>query len=143
MINSSLEIVIAMQCFTIVFGAIAVLQGVLNRCSKLLRLAFIIFPIGASLVFLDMVTSDGVHITAHVSAMILNVAIMLILYWMWNQKDMFVDVTRMIENKHLASKYNFTIEVKAILSCFAIWILKRVNPDLEYKTASHNHTVAE
>lgn len=126
-IDSIPEIIIAAQCLALVLGSIVVLQGVLNKCSNALRLAFIVCPIGASLGFLDML-DDGI---VPMSAIILNSAIMLLLYWLWNQKQMFLDLEQLMRNKESQTPYSFTSEVKAILSCFAIWMLRKVNPKLE------------
>jgi hypothetical protein len=93
----------------------------------MLRLTFVIFPIGASLGFLDIMYVSSIH----VSAFILNTAIMLILYWMWNQKTMIFDLEQVLRNKELNKPYSFIFDMKAILSCFAIWMLKTINPNEE------------
>lgn len=119
--------IIAIQSISIVLGSIFVLQGVLNKCSNMLRLAFVVFPIAASIEFVDMLYHKNIHI----SLVILNAATMLILYWLWNQKQMFFDLEQLLRNKNNPTSYSFTAEVKAILSCFAIWVLRKANPELE------------
>lgn len=135
MIDSTLEIIIAIQCFALVLGSIVILQGVLNKCSNTLRFAFIVCPIGASLGFLDML-NDGI---VPMSAIILNSAVLLILYWLWNQKAMIFDLEQLMRNKESHTPYSFTTEVKAILSCFAIWVLRKVNPKLEDRCVVCEH----
>ena len=139
MVDTIMTIILAIQTIAIVLGAITVLQGVLEKCSTLLRMAFVVFPIGALLEFLNIFTNSGIHF----SAIVLNSAVIMMLYWMWNQKDMFIDVNQMIKNKHSDAKYSFTIELKVILSCFAIWVLKQVNSEVEYKSVVREHIVAE
>lgn len=129
MINATFGFIIALQCIAIAIGSIIVLQGVLNKCSSLLRLTFVVFPIGASLGLLDMLYDDNVHM----SAIILNSAILLLLYWLWNQKQMFLDLEQLMRNKESPLPYSFTSEVKAIVSCFAIWVLRKANPKLEHR----------
>ena len=139
MVDTIMTIILAIQTIAIVLGAITVLQGVLEKCSTLLRMAFVVFPIGALLEFLYIFTNGGIHF----STIILNSAVIMMFYWIWNQKNMFIDVNQMIKNKHSDAKYSFTIELKVILSCFAIWVLKQVNPELEYKSVVCTHIVAE
>ncbi len=127
MFDSILEIILTIQSAIIIIGSVVVLQGVLNQCSNMLRLSFVIFPVGSSLGFLDMMYDNNIHL----SGVILNTSIMLILYWMWSQKDMFFDLHQLMKNKESNTPYSFTSEMKAILSCFAIWVITKVNPKLE------------
>ena len=127
MIELLLTTIITIQSISIILGSMFVLQGVLNKCSSMLRLAFVVFPIAASIEFVDMLYNKNLHL----SLVILNSAIMLILYWLWNQKQMFFDLEQLMRNKNHPTSYSFSAEIKAIVTCFAIWVLRKTNPKLQ------------
>lgn len=126
-IQSIFAIIVGIQSIIITFGSLYVLQGVLHNCSKSLRLIFAIFPIAASLEFLDMMYGENLHL----SLIILNMGTILILYWLWNQKGLFFDLEQLLINNEKNSAYCFKSEVKAILTCFAIWALRKINTKIE------------
>lgn len=126
-IQSILALIVGLQSIIIAFGSLYVLQGVLHNCSKSLRLIFVTFPIAASLEFLDMVMGENLHI----SLVILNTGIILALHWLWNQKSLFFDLEQLLINAKSDSSYCFKAEVKAILNCFGIWALRKINTDIQ------------
>lgn len=115
---------LAIQSILIIIASIFVLQHVLNICSTELRLAFIALPIGASLEFIDIFITKEFH----TSEIILNFAILLILKWLWCQRDMIHDLEKMMP-KNSKKRYSFVSELKAIFSCFGIWLIKKSNKD--------------
>lgn len=127
MYDSILTSIASLQSILIILESFYVLQGILHECSKTLRLAFIILPIGASLELLDMAYGTG----ADVKLIILNLGILFMLYWLWNQKNLFQDLELILKSKKNTKPYDIVGEVEAILSCFAIWILRKVHNDFE------------
>lgn len=120
--------IIAIQSVAIIVGSIIVLQGVLHKCSTGLRIAFVIFPIAACIQFLDIFYTNECQL----SAVLLNSAILLVIFWLWNQKSMFHDLEQMMKNKG-KTKYSFITELKAIISCFAVWVLRRMKNEEEVR----------
>lgn len=129
MLELLLTATIGTQSLIIVVASIYVLQRVLNQCSKILRLAFVTFPIAASIEFVEMLYHKNVHL----NLVLFNIAIMMLLYWLWNQKKMFLDLEQLMRNKELNKPYSFVAEIKAMVSCFAIWVLRSINSNLEHR----------
>jgi hypothetical protein len=117
--------IILIQSVTIIIGSIIVLQKVLHKCSAGLRLAFIVFPIGASLEFMDVLYLRENHL----SSVVLNAAIILTIIWMWTQRVLISDLEKLLYNEDKPCNYSIKYELKVIVTSFAVWILRRVNND--------------
>jgi hypothetical protein len=121
--------IILLQSITIIVGSIVVLQKVLHKCSAGLRLVFVIFPIGASLEFLDVFYLRE----SHLSSVVLNTAIILTIMWMWSQRALISDLEKILYGNGEPCKYSFKNELKVIITSFAVWILRKVNNDQSTK----------
>lgn len=129
-IVSILTTIIAIQSALILVGSITVLQKALHRCSIGLRIAFVIFPIAACIEFLDIFHTQECHI----SAILLNTATILVIFWLWNQRAMFRQMEQMMKNHDTGIiEYSFITEIKAIISCFAVWVLRRMKNEAEVR----------
>jgi hypothetical protein len=116
--------ILIIQALVIAIGSVFVLQSTLSQCSAQLRLAFVIFPIGASMEIVDVLSSQQVH----ASQLVLNAAILMVLSWLWFQRDLINEVSKMIP-KTSTGKYSFFNELRVLASCFGIWIIKKTNKD--------------
>lgn len=125
------QIIIGIQCLMISCSSVFVLQKVLNHSSIELRLAFIIFPIGASLEFLDAVK----FAESNISVVILNIAILLMIRWLWTQKHMIQELNVLMVDSDNDKEHAFFIELRAIISCFALWTIKKINKEYEIRCA--------
>lgn len=132
MFTWTIQLITAIQSFIIIIGSIVILQKVLKYNSLKLRLAFITLPIASSMQILDLWHSNNITI----SYLLIDFSIIMILYWMWCQKDMIFEVESVISTEtEYVHTLTFEEEVVAIVSCFAIWVLKRLNTNIELRCA--------
>jgi hypothetical protein len=130
--------IISLQSIAIIVGSIVVLQKVLHKCSAGLRLAFVIFPIGASLEILDVLSLKEHHI----SSVVLNGAIILTIMWLWMQRVLIAELEEMINKDGFnPCKYSFIKELKVIISCFAVWVLRLLNQDSASRESVSNKII--
>lgn len=114
--------VLVAQSISVFIGSIFVLQRVLNASTVGLRLSFILFPIAASLEILDVFEVGS----SHLSAIILNWAILLIMLWIWSQRTMFSKLNELMISTDNNTKYSIVTEIIAIISSIAFWVLHRI-----------------
>ena len=114
--------VLVIQSISVFIGSIFVLQRVLNASTVGLRLAFILFPIAASLEILDLFEIGS----SHLSSIVLNWSILLIMLWIWSQRKMFCKLNELMISTDNNTKYSIGTEIVAIISSIAFWVLHRI-----------------
>lgn len=114
--------VLVAQSISVFIGSIFVLQRVLNASTVGLRLAFILFPIAASLEILDVFEVGS----SHLSSIVLNWSILLIMLWIWSQRTMFSKLNELMISTDNNTKYSIVTEIIAIISSIAFWVLHRI-----------------
>lgn len=114
--------VLISQAISVFIGSIFVLQRVLNDSTVGLRLAFILFPIAASLEVLDVFQVNSLHL----SSIMLNWSILMIMLWIWSQRTMFSKLNELMISTDNNTKYSIKTEILAITSSMAFWVLHRV-----------------
>lgn len=114
--------VLVAQSISVFIGSIFVLQRVLNASTVGLRLAFILFPIAASLEILDVFEVGS----SHLSSIVLNWSILLIMLWIWSQRAMFSKLNELMISTDNNTKYSIGTEIVAIVSSIAYWVLHRI-----------------
>lgn len=114
--------VLVIQSISVFVGSIFVLQRVLNASTVGLRLAFILFPIAASLEILDLFEIGS----SHLSSIVLNWSILLIMLWIWSQRKMFCKLNELMISTDNNTKYSIGTEIVAIISSIAFWVLHRI-----------------
>lgn len=123
-LTTTIQWSVIVETILIIFGSIVVAQNVLDRCSTGLRMAFMVYPIAATIKLLDIMVF-GAH--PSFGDVLMYFGILIGINWIWNQKTLFKEFEYLLIDTHQKSRGFFSIdEVKCLVCCFAVYTIKKI-----------------